>query len=327
MPRNWTTRDIPSQRGRTSVVTGTGGLGLETALALAAAGSDVIIVGRNPAKGAEALARIRGTVPGATVSFEAADLGNLASLAALGQRLTTRRQGIDILVNNAGVMTPPRRETTSDGFELQFGTNYLGHFALTAHLLPLLRHGRNPRVVTLSSVAARAGQIDFDNLQAERGYRPMPAYGQSKIACLMFAFELQRRSDAAGWGITSIAAHPGVSRSDLLHNAPGRYSAQGLARTFLWFLFQPVAQGALPSLFAATAPEARQGGYYGPDRLGETRGHPTEAKVPKQALEAHVAARLWDLSCALADVRFGAPANGPRGLPAGDAPSANARVG
>jgi NAD(P)-dependent dehydrogenase (short-subunit alcohol dehydrogenase family) len=302
----WTIRDIPSQRGRTIIVTGTGGLGFETALALAHAGGEVIVAGRNPVKGAEAVERIRSGVPGARASFEAVDLGNLISIAAFGARIGARHARIDTLINNAGVMTPPQRQTTADGFELQFGTNHLGHVALTAHLLPLLRRGMDPRIVSLSSVAARQGAIDFDDLQAERSYRPMRVYAQSKLACLIFAFELQRRSDAAGWGLTSIAAHPGIARTDLLHNAPGRFSPQGLARSALWFLFQPAAQGALPSLFAATSPDALPGGYYGPDRLGETRGHPTAAKPPGPALEAHVASRLWDVSCDLAGVTFGA---------------------
>jgi NAD(P)-dependent dehydrogenase (short-subunit alcohol dehydrogenase family) len=144
------------------------------------------------------------------------------------RRMRQSREKIDVLINNAGVMTPPTRQVTSDGFELQFGTNYLGHLALTAHLLPLLKRGADRRVVTLSSIAARGGVIDFDDLQAERSYTPMSAYSQSKLACLMFAFELQRRSDADGWGLRSIAAHPGISRTDLLHNAPGRGSWQGI---------------------------------------------------------------------------------------------------
>ncbi len=308
MPRNWTAKDIPPQRGRSIVVTGTGGLGFEDALALARAGGDVIIAGRNPAKGAEAIARIKQAVPRAAVAFEAVDLGDLASVAAMGKRLGESRTSIDVLINNAGVMTPPTRRSTTDGFELQFGTNYLGHFALTAHLLPLLRRGTSPRVVTLSSIAAQGGNaaINFDDLQAERTYTPMPVYAQSKLACLMFAFELQRRSEAAGWGVASIAAHPGVSRTDLLHNAPGRRSAQGIARSLLWFMFQPAAQGALPTLYAATSPNARGGGYYGPDRMGGTRGHPTDARIPPQALETQVAERLWDLSEDLTNLTFGA---------------------
>jgi len=300
----WTAADIPAQRGRSIVVTGTGGLGYEDALALARAGADVILAGRNPAKGAEAIARIRQAVPGATVNFEVLDLANLRSVAAFGERLRAGRDHLDVLINNAGVMTPPARRTTDDGFELQFGTNYLGHFALTAHLLPLLRKGRSARIVTLSSVAARSGTIDFDDLQAERGYKPMQVYSQSKLACLMFAFELQRRSEAAGWGVTSIAAHPGVSRTDLLPNGAGSASGAALARRFLWFLFQPAAQGALPTLFAATSETARPGGYYGPDRLGETRGYPSDARLPKASLDASVAARLWDVSAQITGVRF-----------------------
>ncbi len=310
MSKSWTLDDMPSQKGRTILITGTGGLGFEDALALARAGGDVIIAGRNPTKGADAVRRIKEQAPQASVALEIVDLGDLASIEALAKRLKETRDLIDVLINNAGVMTPPTRQTTSDGFELQFGTNYLGHFALTGHLLPLLMRGQAPRVVTVSSIAVRSASaaINFDDLQAERGYKPMPVYTQSKLACLMFAFELQRRSEEAGWGITSIAAHPGVSRTDLLHNAPGRRSDQGLLRTFLWFLFQPVAQGALPTLFAATSPNARGGGYYGPDRLGETRGHPTEAQVSKQAMEKHVAHKLWEMSEKLTGVSFNAQA-------------------
>ncbi|AQZ54504.1 SDR family oxidoreductase [Martelella mediterranea] len=305
MEKNWTTQDMPAQNGRTIVVTGTGGLGFQTALALAGAGAEVIIAGRNPHKGSDAVAQIRKSAGQTRVRFEPVDLADLASVASFGQRLRDSRERIDTLINNAAVMTPPQRRTTADGFELQFGTNYLGHFALTAHLLPLLRRGQDPRVVTLSSIAIRRNAaIKFDDLQAERAYKPMPFYAQSKLACLMFALELQRRSEAAGWGLTSIAAHPGISRTNLLHNAPGRYSAQGLFRSFLWFMFQPAAQGALPPLFAATAPEARGGRYYGPDRLSETRGHPGEAAIPAAALDQQVARRLWEISETLAKVDF-----------------------
>jgi NAD(P)-dependent dehydrogenase (short-subunit alcohol dehydrogenase family) len=301
---NWTQQNIPAQRGKTIVVTGTGGLGYETALALAQAGGDVIIAGRNPEKGAEAVRRIKQSYSGAQVNFEAVDLGQLSSVASFAERLAGRRPRIDLLINNAGVMTPPARKTTSDRFELQFGTNFLGHFALTARLMPLLQKAAAPRVVTLSSIAARSGKIDFDDLQAEMNYQPMPVYSQSKLACLMFALELQRRSDASHWGIDSIAAHPGVSRTDLLHNAPGRRSVQGLVRTYLWFLFQPAARGALPTLFAATDSSARAGGYYGPRRLGETRGAPAEARLPDVAKNTSVARRLWDEAEAMTGVSF-----------------------
>ncbi|MDQ7996980.1 MAG: SDR family oxidoreductase [Luteibacter sp.] len=300
----WTASDIPSQRGRTAVITGTGGLGFEDALALARAGADIIIAGRNPSKGDAAVQQIRRSIPGASVTFEMLDLANLQSIEAFGIRLQDSRDRLDILINNAAVMAPPERLTTSDGLELQLGTNYLGHFALTAHLLPLLRRGDQPRVVTLSSVAARSGAINFDDLQSERTYKPMAAYGQSKLACLMFALELQRRSDAGGWGVRSIAAHPGISRTDLLPNGTGTWSAPGIARRYLWFLFQPASQGALPTLFAATAPDAQGSAYYGPNRLSETRGYPSVAKIPPPAENTNDATRLWIASENLTGATF-----------------------
>jgi Dehydrogenases with different specificities (related to short-chain alcohol dehydrogenases) len=300
----WTASDIPSQHGRTAVVTGTGGLGFEGALELARAGGDVIIAGRNPRKGADAVEKIREFAPQATISFERLDLASLASIAKFADRLSSKRRSIDILVNNAGVMVPPRREKTEDGFELQFGTNFLGHFALTARLLPLLRNGSDSRVVTLSSLAARGGSINFDDLNAERDYKPMPVYSQSKLACLIFAIELARRSERNGWGVSSIAVHPGISRTDLLLNASGKYSLQRIVRTLLPFLFQPAAQGALPALFGATALEATAGAYYGPDKMGEIRGHPARARVPAAALDGAVARRLWQCSEELTGISF-----------------------
>jgi len=290
---NWTTNDIPDLSGRSMIITGTGGIGFETAVALAQAGAEVVVAGRNSASGAEAIKRVRARVPSAQVAFEQLDLADLRSITAFGERLSTTRESLDVLINNAGVMAPPTKRFTSDGFELQFGTNFLGHFALTRHLLTLLRKGTRPRVVSLGSIAANGGAIDFQNLNAERAYKPMVNYSQSKLACVMFAFELQRRSDAAGWGIDSIAAHPGVSRSDLILNSAGRWDFSRLMRSSLPFLFQPVAQGALPSLYAATSPHAQKGGYYGPDRLSETRGHPVPAKIVDRAKDRDVAARLW----------------------------------
>ncbi|RYX81684.1 SDR family NAD(P)-dependent oxidoreductase [bacterium] len=300
----WTTSNIASQKGRSAIVTGTGGLGFETALALARAGGEVIIAGRNRQKGEEAVAKVRAEVASANVRFERVDLASLTSVAEFGARLRGQRESLDLLVNNAAVMTPPKRQQTSDGFELQFGTNYLGHFALTAQLMPLLRKGSKARVVTLSSIASRNGAINFDDLQAERSYNAMQAYSQSKLACLMFAFELQRRSESERWGVDSIAAHPGISRTELLHNAPGRWSGASLMRTLLWFLFQPAPQGALPTLFAATSPEAKAGAYYGPDKMGEMRGFPTLAKVPPQAQDKASAERLWQVSEQLSGATF-----------------------
>jgi NAD(P)-dependent dehydrogenase (short-subunit alcohol dehydrogenase family) len=300
----WTTKNIPPQEGRLAVVTGTGGLGYEDALALSRAGASVVIAGRNPQKGAEAVAAIKKAVPGGQVRFGQVDLADLASIAAFAQRLSGEQDRLDLLINNAGVMTPPERRQTRDGFELQFGTNYLGHFALTAHLLPLLKKGRSPRVVTLGSVAARSGAIDLGDLQAERDYKPFPAYSQSKLACIMFAFELSRRSKAAGWGVASIAAHPGITRTDLILNGAGRSSPSGMFRRFLPFLFQPAWQGALPTLYAATDPAARDGVYYGPDGLGGTRGYPTEEKPPEPALDTAVSTRLWEASLQLTNLTF-----------------------
>jgi NAD(P)-dependent dehydrogenase (short-subunit alcohol dehydrogenase family) len=292
----WTVANIPGQLGRSAVVTGTGGLGYEIALGLVRAGCAVIIAGRNPEKGMNAMAGLHREVPSATVEFEVLDLASIRSIDAFGARLRQQRRCLDLLVNNAGVMVPPERQATEDGFELQFGTNYLGHFALTQQLLPLLTKGKGSRVVTVSSIAARGGSIDFDNLNAERAYQARQAYAQSKLACLMFALELQRRSDRDRWGVASIAAHPGVSRTDLLLNAPGRFSLERISRILLPFAFQPAAQGALPVLYAATASAAKGGAYYGPAWMSETRGYPVDAKSPLAALNEADATRLWNVS-------------------------------
>ncbi len=301
----WTASDIPSQRGRSAIVTGTGGLGYETALALTKNGAEVIIAGRDKAKGAEAVKKIRNSVASANIRFEELDLASLASVQAFGERMNNERQSLDLLINNAGVMTPPTRKTTKDGFELQFGTNYLGHFALTAHLMPLLRKGKNPRVVHLGSIAHRSGVIHFDDLQFEGRYKAMEAYSQSKIAMIMFALELQRRSDASGWGLLSIPVHPGISRTDLLLNGAGPNSSAGIARRLLGpILFQPAAQGALPALFAATSPSAKGGTYYGPGGFSEMRGLPKPAKIAPQGLDNAVSSQLWDVSKQLTHVDF-----------------------
>ncbi|MDP1617973.1 SDR family oxidoreductase [Phenylobacterium sp.] len=301
----WTTEDIPPQRGRTAVVTGAAGLGFETARALARAGAQVILASRNPATGAEAIARIKHETPSALVRFEAVDLGDLGSVAALAGRLSDQIQRLDLLINNAGVMTPPRRMETADGFELQFGANYLGHFALTALLLPLLMNAGQARVVTVSSVAARQGRINFSDLQAREDYNTMLVYAQSKLACLMFAQELQRRSQDRGWGVASMAAHPGISRTRLLYNAPGGPTrVRRTLRALLWFMFQPAPQGALPQLFAATASAAEGGAYYGPDGFAELNGFPTKARMPRPATDETACVRLWEVSEDLTGVRF-----------------------
>ena len=303
---DWSTADIPPLNGKTAVITGaTGGLGYETALALAGAGANVVLTGRNEAKGRQALQTIRGQFPNAEIAYETLDLANLASVAEFAKRYAAAHASLDLLVNNAGVMALPQRQLTSDGFEMQLGINYLGHYALTAHLLPLLRQGDQPRVVNLSSLAHRSGAINFGDLQSARSYSSWKAYCQSKLAMLMFALELQRRSDAAGWGLMSNAAHPGFARTDLIANGPG---ASGL----LWHvsrLFQPyvshsAAEGALPTLFAATSPQAKAGGYYGPNGFYEIKGPPVPAKIMPRAKDAAAAARLWDVSAALTGVSF-----------------------
>jgi NAD(P)-dependent dehydrogenase (short-subunit alcohol dehydrogenase family) len=293
----WTIKDIASQSGRVTVITGaTGGLGFETALVLAAAGAEVVLTGRNAAKGSAALQRIHALHPTASIRYEHLDLASLASVAAFAELATREYGSLDLLVNNAGVMTPPTRQTTADGFELQFGTNYLSHFALTGRLLPLLQQGRQPRVVNLSSIAHRLeGAIHFDDLQWQRRYKPWAAYAQSKLAMLMFALELQRRSDAGGWGIMSNASHPGYARTDLIIQP---------------LMSQSAADGALPTLFAATASDAKGGRYYGPKGVFELTGPSAEAVIGRRALDKVVAARLWEVSEHLTGVQW------PEGMPA-----------
>ena len=302
----WTASKIPSQSGRTAVVTGTGGLGFEDALELARAGGRVILAGRNPQKGAEAVGRIQAKSRSSKVWFEQLDLACLKSVAEFATRLREQTETLDLLINNAGVMVPPKRLETRDGFELQLGTNYLSHFALTAHLMPLLQKGREPRVVTVSSIAARQGAIHFDDLQAQNSYDPMPVYAQSKLACLIFAFEFHRRSETGGWGVSSLASHPGVSRTDLLLNSPGRTHLSPRFR-LARMMFQPPWQGALPTLFAATSPDAKPGGYYGPNGPAELRGYPSPSHVPNRAADPETARRLWRVSEELTGVTFDFP--------------------
>ena len=303
----WSTANIPSQAGKLAVVTGaTSGLGYQTAQELAKAGAEVILTGRNEEKGRAAVAQILKDVPGAQVSFESLDLANLASVADFAERMR-HRDKLDLLINNAGVMALPKRQATTDGFEMQFGTNYLGHFALTARLLPLLRRGNGTRVVSLSSIAHRTGLIDFTDLQGERWYSPWKAYGQSKLAMLMFAQELQRRSDASGWNLTSIAAHPGVAQTGLF-TGPGGLTSM-MSELALPIFGQSAADGALPTLFAATSPTAKPGGYYGPSGMGELKGPPASAFAMPQARDTRTAAKLWDVSERLTGTSFEASAN------------------
>ena len=303
----WTTNDIPDLSGRLAIVTGaTGGLGLQTALVLAGKGAEVVLAARNPDKGTEAERLIRSRHPKAAVRFDLLDLASLASVQAFAERHLATGRPIDILIDNAGVMALPTRQTTVDGFEMQFGTNYLSHFALVGRLLPLLIAAK-ARVVQLSIVAHRSGHIRLGDLNYQTHYSPWPVYQQSKLAMLMFALELQRRSDANGWGLTSVAAHPGFARTDLIANGhagkPGLF-ARG-ARLLEAVLSHSAADGALPILMAATLPDPTPGGYYGPTGFQEMKGPPGVAVIKRQARDADVAGRLWTESERLTGVTYG----------------------
>jgi NAD(P)-dependent dehydrogenase (short-subunit alcohol dehydrogenase family) len=314
MARHEHTVTVPDLSGRLAVVTGSNsGLGLGLTTRLSAAGADVIMAIRNRSKGEAAIEQIRATVPNAKLTIKQLDLSSLASVEALGEELNAEGRPIDILINNAGIMQPPNRETTADGFELQVGGNHLGHFALTGHLLPLLRAASNPRVTSLSSLAARMGGINFDDLQWEQRYNPTRAYSQSKSANLMFAIELDRRSERAGWGIVSNAAHPGFSKTNLQLSGPsqGKESPTLLERFYRLsrqvtpFMWQEVDEGILPALYAATSPDAHGGAFYGPRGFYELAGGGvTDAKVPVRARSEADARRLWEVSEQLTGVTY-----------------------
>jgi protochlorophyllide reductase len=298
----WTAAAMPDQSGRIALVTGANsGLGLETARALAGRGATVLLACRSLAKARKARELLL-TAASATGALDVLqlDLADLASVSAAARTVVERYGRLDLLINNAGVMAPPRT-LTRDGFELQFGTNHLGHFALTLALLPLLRDRPGARVVTVTSGAQYFARIAFDDLQGERRYDRWGAYGQSKLANVMFALELQRRLIAQGSGALSLAAHPGFARTNL---QPASIAASGswfepLAYRLMDPLFQSAAMGALPQLFAATAPEAKPGGHYGPDQWGGLRGWPTEVRIAPAALDASQCRRLWEASEAL----------------------------
>ena len=295
----------------TALVTGANsGIGYQAATALARGGARVLLTSRDPWRGDEALGQLRVAVPGAVVELAALDLADLRSVRALAERLTGSLDRLDLLVNNAGVMATPRR-TTADGFELQLGTNHLGHFALTGLLLPLLLVGgsehRPARVVTVSSGAHRFGRIDRGDLMGERRYRPWRAYGQSKLANLLFMLELARRADRAGVRLASVAAHPGYAATNLQAVGPAMTGNRMMGRlTELGnrLLAQSAEQGAWPTLRAATDPVAAGGDYFGPDGLGESRGRPTRVGMSAAARDADTAAWLWDRSIELTGVDY-----------------------
>jgi NAD(P)-dependent dehydrogenase (short-subunit alcohol dehydrogenase family) len=302
----WTVAEIPSQAGRRALITGANsGIGYHAALELARKGAHVLLACRDKARGDAALIRLRAEVPAASAEVVLLDLASLESVCAFGAAELALGEPLDLLINNAGVMAPKRRLQTRDGFEIQFGTNVLGHFVLTALLLLALvraavNHPQRPRVVMLSSIAHKQGRLNFDDLQSAKNYGPMVAYRQSKLADLMLAFELGRRLRAAEppiTGVMSVAAHPGVANTNLFqvgeHTAVERVVRRGLG-VAIGALLNSEAQGAVPTLFAATSPDVVDGGYYGPQGLLEMRGGDVGvAKVAPQALDQAAAARLW----------------------------------
>ena len=307
------TLEVPDLSGRFAVVTGANsGLGFGLAKNLAAAGADVVMAIRNKTKGETAIAAIRRELPAAKLSIRVLDLSSLQSVAALGDELGAEGRPIDILINNAGVMTPPHRQQTDDGFELQFGANHLGHFALTGHLLPLLRAAKSARVVTVSSLAATQRQLDFTDANAEHGYKPMRSYGIAKLAQLMFAVELDRRSRLGGWGLMSNAAHPGLTKTNLLSGASyGRDKPTLQARftqltwRLLPFMWLDVDEGIKPTLYAAVSPDAEGARYYGPRGFYETvGGGVTFAGVPRLTRSETETNELWQLSEQLTGVTY-----------------------
>jgi NAD(P)-dependent dehydrogenase (short-subunit alcohol dehydrogenase family) len=300
----WTAADIPDQSGRVAVVTGaSSGLGLATARELGRAGARVVLGVRNTTKGDQAAATIRSQAPGAELEVRQLDLADLESVWEFATSLAAVHGRIDLLINNAGIMAAPRR-LTRDGFESQFGTNHLGHFALTGRLLPALLRAPAPRVVTVSSTMHRGGKIDFDDLQGERKYSRWGAYSQSKLANLMFCFELQRRATAAGSPLRSLAAHPGYANTNLQFAAPDRF----YERAFMWIgnrLFaQSADMGALPTLYAATVPDLPGGTYVGPGGRSEQRGYPKVVTAARKAYDEAAWRRLWEVSEELTGVHY-----------------------
>ena len=295
----WSHSDIPDQSGRVAVVTGANsGIGFETARALAAKGAQVVLACRDPQRGKEAEQRLRAALPDALVRFAPLDLGSLSSVEKFAKDLEAEEPKLDLLCNNAGVMTPPLGRT-ADGFELQFGTNHLGHFALTGRLLPLIRRGAAPRIVTVSSTAHYLGRIDFDDPNAERKpYDAFRAYGQSKLANLLFTRELARRLAARGEAIVAAAAHPGSTRTNLQKHSR-------FLHAFVAVFSQEPAGGALPTLYAATAPGVRGDDYYGPGRWLELVGPPKPGRRTPAAKDDAAALRLWELSERLTGVAYG----------------------
>jgi NAD(P)-dependent dehydrogenase (short-subunit alcohol dehydrogenase family) len=307
MSTKWTAEQIPDQTGRTAVVTGANsGLGLSTARELARAGAHVVLACRNLEKGEAALQEV-----GSGAELEQLDLASLESVKAFAERFLASHDGLDLLINNAGLMAPPRG-VTADGFELQFGTNVLGHFALTGRLLGTLEGREDARVVTLSSNAHKLGRIHWDDLQSERRYNRWRAYNQSKLGDLMIALELDRRLRAAGSTVRSVAAHPGYSATNLQSAAAPAVDRAVMAVTNR-LLAQSEDMGALPTLYAATYPGLEGGTYVGPDGYLEQRGHPEPVTPTKSARDEEAAGRLWDVCEELTGVHYEFPVRADTG--------------
>lgn len=302
----WTAEQIPPQAGKTALVTGANsGIGYQTALELARHGAHVLLGCRSTAKGLAALDRLKKEVPGANAELVELDMASLASIRAFAAAYVGAGLALDLLINNAGVMALNTRETTVDGFERQFGTNHLGHFALTGLLMPSLLAASAPRVVTVSSLAHRNGKIDFDNLQSEKKYVPWDAYNASKLANLMFALELERKARASASKLVSIPVHPGVSTTSIFENGPGTNDLKArMVKMLAPLLFQSDEAGALPTLYAATSPQARGGEYIGPNGFQKLKGYPAVEQPRPQALDEAVAKKLWTVSEQLTGVVY-----------------------
>jgi NAD(P)-dependent dehydrogenase (short-subunit alcohol dehydrogenase family) len=303
MSTKWTAADIPDQSGRVAVITGANtGLGYWTAEMLADKGAHVVLAVRNLDKGKDAVDRITAKSPKADVALQQLDLTSLDEIRKSAEELKAAHERIDLLINNAGVMYTDKA-TTKDGFELQFGTNHLGHFAFTGLLLDRLLPVQGSRVVTVSSIGHRIiAKIHFDDLQSERGYNRIAAYGQSKLANLMFTYELQRRLAAKGAPTVALAAHPGGSDTELTRNIPRLLKP---VVDVVWPMFSQSAEmGALPTVRAATDPSAQGGQYYGPDGIGEQRGYPKVVKSSKQSHDETRQRRLWQVSEELTGVTY-----------------------
>ncbi|HWC34628.1 MAG TPA: oxidoreductase [Mycobacteriales bacterium] len=303
----WTAQDIPDQSGRVAVVTGANsGLGYHTALELARHGAKVVVASRSDVRGKEAVAKIIAEVPHADLDLRGLDLADLASVRSFADGIQASYPSLDLLINNAGVMAIPR-QLTADGFEMQFGTNHLGHFALTGLLLPLLLRKSDSRVVTVASTAHKPGRIDFDDLQHERSYRKWKVYSDTKLANLLFAYELQRKLTAAGAGLISVAAHPGTSATNLVtvsaqDNLIKRLVMPAGAR----LISQSAAKGALPQLYAATSPDVKGGEYFGPNGIAESFGYPKRVDSVPASKNLETASRLWSVSEELTGVSYDA---------------------